>query len=150
MTDPDLPVIAPWVRRVGELVGEPEQAGRTVLVGHSVGCQAVVRYLATAPADHVAGVLLVAAWWAVDQPWPAIQPWIETPIDLDRVRAAAPYFRVLLSSDDPFTGDQAANGGEWEEQLDARVTVVPNAGHFNGRQEPAVLRAVEEIISEHR
>ena len=41
------------------------------------------------------GVLLVAGWWDVDKPWESIVPWIETPVDLARVRAAARRFVVL-------------------------------------------------------
>lgn len=115
----------------------------TLLVGHSVGCQAMLRFLAARPAGVVAaGTLCVAGWWSVDAPWPSIVPWIEAPMDFARARAAAGRVTVVLSDDDPFTADHAANAALWVERLGAAVRVVPGGRHFNGAVEPAVLAAL--------
>ena len=45
MPHPDRPTIPEWIGFITKLVGEPDE--NTVIVGHSLGCQAVLRYLET-------------------------------------------------------------------------------------------------------
>ena len=141
MPDPDEPTIAGWRARLAELAGSDAAAlAATVLVGHSVGCRAVLHFLAGLPDSiRVGGTLCVAGWWSVDEPWESIRPWIEDSLDLRRVRASCGELRVLLSDDDPFTADAAANGRLWRVRLGAAVEIVPGAGHFNRPEEPRVL-----------
>lgn len=142
MPNPAQPTIDAWVGALARAVG-PEPAPSTLLMGHSVGCQTVIRYLATLPPGRVIdGVLLVAAWWDVDKPWESIVPWIETPVELARVRAAARRFVVLQSDNDPFTADHARNKRLWEERLGAEVITAPGSRHFNNPREPAVLETL--------
>lgn len=141
MPEPDLPTLEAWGATLRDAAGP--DPGRTLLVGHSVGCQAVIRYLAALPPGHqAAGVVLVAAWLDVDEPWESLRPWTETPIDVARVRAATPTFEVLLSPTDRFTSDVAANRARWAEGFGADARVVPGEDHFNGRGEPAVVGAI--------
>lgn len=142
MPEPKQPTIRAWVPALTAALGTAPAPG-TVLMGHSVGCQAVVRYLAELPpGSTVEGVLLVAAWWSVDKPWDSLLPWMETPVDLARVRAASRRFVVLLSDNDPFTSDFRENGRLWKERLGAEVVLAPGARHFNGEREPGVLDAL--------
>ena len=144
---PEAPVIEDTVSALRGRIGAPARAARTVLLGHSVGAQTVMRALADLPSGTgVAGVILVAGWWTVDEPWPAIQPWLDTPFDWARTRAAAARRVVLLSTDDPFTADEARSRRLFEERLDAEVRVFPGARHFNGAEEPAVLAAAAELL----
>jgi uncharacterized protein len=143
MPVPGAPVPAAWVGALAEAVG-PQPAPGTVLMGHSVGCQAVLRYLASLPAGKaVEGALLVAAWWSVDRPWESILPWQDLAgVDLERVRSAAWRLVVLLSDNDPFTAGHQENGRLWQERLGAQVVLVPGARHFNESPQPAVLEAL--------
>ncbi|MCB9690908.1 MAG: alpha/beta hydrolase [Alphaproteobacteria bacterium] len=118
----------------------------TLLVGHSVGCQVVMRFLAgVPPGAGPLGFLAVAGWFTLDTAWPTIRPWIDTPIDTDAVRRACPDVRLLLSDDDPFTGDHVANAALWRERLGAAVELVPGARHFNAAPQHPVLRAVRQL-----
>lgn len=141
MPEPSLPTIDGWVGRLStELGNDAETAAETVLLGHSVGCQAVVRYLAALkPGVKVRGVLLVAGWLSIDKPWDSIRPWLEPLPDLARAREAAGELVVLLSDNDPFTADYRENQRVWEEGANARVIVAAGAKHFNAAEEPAVL-----------
>jgi predicted alpha/beta hydrolase family esterase len=148
LPNPGAPVIADWVRGVREAIGDdPARAAETVLLGHSVGCQAALRALAELPAGtRVAGAVMVAGWFRVDAPWETLRPWMDTPVDLGAARAACPRVVVLLSDDDPFTSDAAANRRAWEERVGAEVRMVPGAKHFNAAEEPAVLEALIERL----
>jgi hypothetical protein len=143
MPRPEQPETSTWVPALAK-AADALPAERTVLVGHSVGCQTVLRYLAAQPEGRrFAGVLLIAAWWTVDEPWPSLLPWQEPVPHLERARSAAGRVTVLLSDNDPFTRDFERNGQLWRERLGADVRVVPGAKHFNAEQEPAVLEAIQ-------
>lgn len=148
MPAPDCPTIEGWVGRLNEALGaDPAFAAGTLLVGHSVGCQAVLRYLAALPPGvRYAGVLLVAGWLWVDKPWETIRPWLDTPLDLAAARRATSKLVVLLSTDDPFTADHEANRRAWEERGGAEVVVVNGGKHFNAAEEPAVLDALQKLL----
>ena len=148
MPDPGEPTIAKWVASVKTLLGhDPKAIAQTVLVGHSVGCQAVLRALAELDDGiTVGGVLCVAGWFWTDAPWASLLPWIEAPFALDRARAAAGRQVITLISDnDPHTGDWQANRRAWEDRLGASVLIVPGARHFNGEQYPIV----EQVLLDH-
>ncbi len=150
MPDPDLPTVPGWVSRVGEVLGDdPEALRRTVVAGHSVGCQAVLRALAELPDGvSVGGVLCVAGWFWVDEPWDTLRPWLETPFDVGRAhRAAGDRVVAVLSDDDPFTADWRANAAAWAARLGATTLVVPGAGHFNGRQYPPIRQSLLDHLS---
>ncbi len=150
MPEPDRPTIQAWVARVREVLGDdPDELARTVVVGHSVGCQAVLRALAGLTAGrHVDRVVCVAGWFTVDAPWSELIPWIETPFDTARCRAAAGRgVTVLLSDDDPHTADWRANGEAWRGRLGASVVDVSGAQHFNGPRYPSVLQTLLETSS---
>ncbi|MCY1055527.1 alpha/beta hydrolase [Nannocystis sp. SCPEA4] len=141
LPEPGHPRIHTWPPAIGRLLGDdPAVLADTFVMGHSVGCQALLHALAALPAGaRVAGMLAVAGWWRVDDPWPAILPWQDRLPDLARVRATVPSLTVLLSDGDPFTGDYRENAAQWRERLGAEVEVVPGARHFNAAEEPAVL-----------
>jgi hypothetical protein len=145
---PDCPVIADWAAGIAGAVGrDPVRLADTYVIGHSVGCQAVVHWLASLPEGaQVAGVLLVASWFDIDEPWDTIVPWIEARPDWRRARAAAARIDVLLSDNDPFTADWQATRRAWQERLGAEVAVAPGGKHFNQAQEPAVLSAVTALL----
>lgn len=144
MPDPGTPTIAAWTGRIREVVGaDAETLSETVLLGHSVGCQAVLRFLATLPEGaRVAGVLCVAGWFGVDKPWETIRPWMDTPLDDAAIRARAGKIAVVLSDNDPFTADHVANATAWKERFGAEIVHVPGRRHFNEAEEPAVLEAL--------
>lgn len=153
LPEPNAPKISACVAALREALGEELAAlGDALLVGHSVGCQALLRYLAELGREHEAeaGVgpklLCVAGWWRVDEPWPTIRPWIDTPIDDAALRrATAAGVQVLLSDNDPFTADWQTNAEAWRERLGAEVRVVSGAKHFNGAREPEVLAEIRRL-----
>jgi predicted alpha/beta hydrolase family esterase len=149
MPHPHQPIIEEWVAKVAEVVGsDPKEIARTILVGHSIGCLAALHYLETLPSGvSASGALCVAGWWWVDHPWDALRPWMDTPVDLTRVRAAMGKCVVLISDNDPFVAGTAANRQAWEEKLKATVFVIPGAQHFNAAQQPAVLRTLIELCN---
>jgi hypothetical protein len=145
MPNPGTPTIEAWRAAIGEALGsDAARLSRTLLVGHSVGCQAALHFLESLPEGAlVGGLLCVAGWWTVDRPWETILPWINATHDDEKIkRGAGGKIRLLLSDNDPFTSNFEENGNAWRARLGAQVELIPGGKHFNAAEEPAVLRAV--------
>jgi len=137
---PSAPTIEGCVASIRKAVGEHHQ--RTAFIGHSVGCQAVLQYLRTVQ-KPCWGVLMVAGWWDVDEPWKTLMPWIER-APTDPITPPHHGMSVLLSDNDPFTSDVAANARRWE-TFGAKTTILPGRAHFNVPESAEVLEALARI-----
>lgn len=153
MPNPEEPVIEEWVGHLSELVGEP--GPQDVFVGHSIGCQAILRYLAALPGNKkVAGVVLVAPWFHLphiaeegEEVLALARPWLETPIDFEKVRARAGKIVAILSDNDPH--GPIEDKPLFERDLGAEVIVKHEQGHLGDdvglKELPDALNAVLKI-----
>ncbi|KAI9018856.1 Alpha/Beta hydrolase protein [Hyaloraphidium curvatum] len=134
-----------WTRRLLAAMGsDAPLLRRTLLVGHSVGAQACFRAAAAAP-HHLAGILAVAPWFAVDRPWKEVGPWMEGFPSYERLHAKCRRVVCLVSDNDPFTKDYERTKRECEERTGALVFVVPGARHFGGGEEGEVWRRAVQM-----
>ena len=151
MPETDAPKIGSWVNHLANLVGTPDE--ETFLIGHSIGCQTVLRYLEKLPAgQRVGGVVLVAGWiHRLDgdlSPEELIiaKPWIETSLDLNKVKGKSKNFTAIFSDNDQFTRLTKENEEIFKNQLGAKVIEEHAKGHFSGSdgvtELPNVLKAI--------
>ncbi|GAA3935559.1 RBBP9/YdeN family alpha/beta hydrolase [Hymenobacter algoricola] len=149
----DLPTIEQATNYLASVL-PPEHLNQTsYLVGHSVGCLAILHYLAQVAEKHstqmpqVGGVLCVAGWFSVDSPWHDILNWIHAPIDYDAARRLIPARKltVLLSDDDPYTSGYQENKQLWVERLDSNVSILHNRQHFGAQLDSDILDAIREL-----
>ena len=147
MPDTMHPKIDAWVSALRSAIGTPDE--ELVLVGHSVGCQTILRYLATIDAT-IAKAILVAPWVGLvglgdEEEWSIAQPWIETSIDFAAARSHCVSFSLFFSDNDPFV--PLSNQSVLEEKLGATSTVYSGKGHLSeehGVMElPDVLNTIE-------
>ncbi len=132
MPDTGHPKIKPWVDTLSQLVGTPRATD--IFIGHSVGTQAILRYLATITSS-VDKVILVAPWLTLtnlgpDEPYEVIESWITTPIDFDKIRSKAKRFTVILSEDDPWV-PYAATKDSFAQLLTTNIITFPHHSHFH-------------------
>ncbi|MFA5062439.1 MAG: alpha/beta fold hydrolase [Patescibacteria group bacterium] len=133
MPDTDAPDIAKWVGYLAELVGKPDE--NTYFVGHSIGCQTIMRYLqGLNPGAKVGGVVFVAGWFQLqnlnEEEKVVAKPWLETPIDFAKIReAVGENITVLLSDNDPF-GALEKNKKIFENKLHAKIILLHKKGHI--------------------
>ncbi len=151
MPDTDHPHIVQWVPFLAKLVGKPDQD--TYLVGHSIGCQTIMRYL-QAINGAVGGVVFVAGFVTLkglETPEEKLiaKPWLETPIDFNKVKKAAKHIVAFFSDDDPFVPLQDAN--VFKEKLGAEVIIEKKKGHYTMEtrisEVPLVLDALLKMPS---
>ncbi|MFO0726670.1 MAG: alpha/beta hydrolase [Myxococcota bacterium] len=148
MPRPERAEISAWNAEISRVIGPERDLSGTVFVGHSVGCQAILRALALSEWEApAAGFLGVGAWWSIDEPWESIRPWLVMDYPIDRARLALKTSQILLSNDDPYTRDYHANAERWRQHLGAEVWVEPGAGHFNAKAQPKVEALLEAWIS---
>ena len=98
--------------------------GPVVLAAHSLGCLAVLHWVATHRAP-VVGALLVA---------PADVEWIEEPPSIRTFRpiptTRLPFPSIVVASDDDLYADLDRARG-WASAWGSRLVVLPGAGHIN-------------------
>lgn len=146
MPDTEIPVIEKWVNALSSVVGEPDI--NTYFIGHSIGCQTILRYLENIN-TQVGGAVFVAGWFNLenledDEVREIASSWIETPMQIEKIRKVLPVSALYISDNDPY--------GCFEENkrrftgLDSKVVVVPGAGHFTGDKADFVLEGLSKFF----
>lgn len=129
------PQIEKWVNKISEVVGIPD--ADTYFVGHSIGCQAIMRYLQTLPDEiKITKAVFVAGWFnltGLEEEGQEIvdiaKPWLETQVEYEKIKNVCQSVEVFISSNEPF-GCIEENKKIFEEGIGAHVTILPNKGHF--------------------
>lgn len=153
LPDPEKPRIEKWVPKIAEIVGLSNE--NTYFVGHSMGCQAIVRYLATLPEEiKVGGAVFVAGFFKrlvglEDDPdvHETDRHWLTAPIDLIKVRKHLNKSVAIFSDNDPWVSPD--NQNDFKNKLGSEIIIEHNKGHFSGddgiTELPTVLDAVLKI-----
>jgi len=133
MPDTDAPVMEAWVDHLGGVVDE-EGLAETVFIGHSIGCQTIMRYFETLPAGTKVGAAFFVAGWLHlenlenEEVENIAKPWITMPIDFEKVRDVCGRFVALFSTNDPYV--PLSDADLFKEYLGAEILIQENAGHF--------------------
>lgn len=154
LPDPGTPHINTWVPKITEIVGTPD--AQTYFVGHSVGCQTIARYLAGLPENTtVGGVVFVAGFFKRltnleddEEVRTIAKEWLETPLDLKKIKTHLPKSVAVFSDDDPFV--PLDNQDDFRDKLDSRIIIEHQKGHFSGPRDnatkvPTILNAFLEM-----
>jgi len=139
MPETNSPEIGAWVGKLTEVVDVPD--AYTYFVGHSIGCQTIMRYLETINVP-VGGAIFVAGWFNLEnmesvEEEVIAEPWLKTAIDLEKVKKVLPRSTLIISDNDPY--------GAFEENkrkfrpLITKELVLPGREHFNEAVEPEIL-----------
>ena len=148
MPDTDEPKIEAWVSKVDEIVRTPDE--QTYFVGHSIGCQTILRYLQKlSEGIKIGGVVLVAGWVhllpaSFEEGGEEIaEPWLKTPIEWDKIKQH--NYVAIFSDNDPFV--PLSDSKIFEEKLGAKIIIEKNKGHFIGQDKVFELPVVlEELL----
>ena len=133
---PDLPhtenpTIEDWVPFLARIVGTPNQD--TYFIGHSIGCQTIMRYLQTIDIE-VGGAIFVAGWFDLENlegpdAEAIARPWLETPIDTEKVRGNLGFLVTLLGDNDPWVPYEKTKE-KFEKLLGSEVITISQGGHI--------------------
>ncbi len=151
MPDTNTPKIETWVGFLKDKIGKPDS--NTYLVGHSIGCQTILRYLETID-SKIGGAVLVAGFvhlketaYEEESEKDIAKPWLETPIDGDKIKSNCDKFLALFSDNDecvPITDAEI-----FKEKLGEEVIIEKDKGHYteekNITEIPVVLDFFKNI-----
>ena len=132
MPNSEKPEIETWVFKLKEIVEVPDKD--TILVGHSIGCQAILRYLEKLhPVSRVGGVVFIAPWFTLsnlesDEEWRVADPWLNTPIRETDVIKHIPKITAIFSDNDPDVPSE--NIKLFKKRFNTEVIVEHEKGHF--------------------
>lgn len=127
------PEINAWVSQLSKAVGKPDK--ETYFIGHSIGCQTIMRYLEGLPEKAKVGPCLFVAGWfnLANLESPEIvaiaKPWIETKINFRKVKNQISKLTVILSSNEPYNFVDE-NTKIFKEKLGAKIIIEKDKGHF--------------------
>lgn len=134
MPEPAKPEVDAWVSNLAKIVGDVDE--NTFFVGHSVGCQTILRYFQNLPADKkVGGAVFVAGWLKLvnletEEEKEIAKPWLETPIDFDKIRQHTDKFVAIFSDNDQWVSID--NKDLFEIKLKAKTIIENRKGHISG------------------
>ena len=149
MPNPDSPDIKTWVSQLESVVKKADK--NTYFIGHSIGCQTIMRYIETLN-KPIGGVVFVAGFFrllhlATNEEKEIAKPWLETPLNFKKLKQNIPKTVAIFSDSDPDVdlGDKEL----FEKYLNAKTVVEHIKGHFTEdegvTQLPSALNALIEI-----
>ena len=154
MPNADEPKIKEWVGFLKKIVKSPDK--ETYFVAHSIGSQAVIRYLESLPTDvKIGGALLVGPWFSLIEETSyedeldkkTAKPWLETPIDFEKVKKHTNNFSAIFSDNDQFV--PLSDSKLFKKRLNAKIIILHNKKHMgadaNLKKFPEALKKFLEL-----
>ncbi|NHN85867.1 serine hydrolase family protein [Acetobacter musti] len=131
MPSPHAPVTESWDATLRDLL--PRLSDDVVLIGHSLGCITILRYLMSRPpAETAGGYVLVSGFDRRLSTLPELEAFTDIALDYDALRRRA-AFRVSVFSDNDAIVDPSVSR-DLAKALRTEVMEIPGGGHFLDRE----------------
>ena len=128
------PRIEEWVAEVDKHVDYLDE--NSYFIGHSIGCQTILRYLEKKNIEKIGGILFVAPWLDLlpeaiedEDSYNTAYPWIHTKINFDKIKSITNNINCIFSDDDYFVSLNQKE--KFEELLNAKTVIVGGKGHIS-------------------
>ena len=158
MPHSDTPTIHDWIPYLKKQVGKVDK--NTYFIGHSIGCQTILRYLKTLKNNEkIGGCVLVAGFFDLteysytDEPKyeeekrRIARPWVKSSINFNKIKKHTNKFVAIFSDNDPYVS--LDNSEIFRKKLNAKIIIEHKKGHFdpyhNIRKVPSALKSLLEI-----
>ncbi len=136
LPDTFIPKIESWTLKLNQVISNPNKD--TYFIGHSIGCQTIMRYLEKLDSNiKVGGVIFVAgffdltgATWDEQYTEEIAKPWLKTPINFNKIKQHTNNFISLFSDNDPYVS--LSDAEIFKQKLGAKTIIEHNQGHFAG------------------
>ncbi len=127
MPEAETPKLSLWLPKLKEIAGKPDRD--LYLIGHSIGCAAIMRYLESLGREEKVGGVVFVAGFTDDLGYKELKNFFETPLDFEKIKSKAGYFTAIYSNDDPYVPVKQA--GVLKEKLGAELIFKPGMKHFS-------------------
>ena len=131
MPHADKPQMTEWVQHLSGTIGNPN--ADTFLVGHSLGCITILRYLESLSENQTIGGALLVAGFAERLKYDELANFFTTPVNWDKVKNHGEKFSAIFSTSDPYV--PLSNADLFKAKLNANITTLPGPGHFSGPED---------------
>ena len=128
------PKIEEWVSFLDKQVNNLDD--KTYFIGHSIGCQTIMRYLETKDICKIGGILFVAPWlnlldYAIsdEESYNTAKPWLTKPINFEKIKKFTNNIHCIFSDNDYFVSLEQKD--KFEKLLSAKTIVVKEKGHIS-------------------
>ncbi len=128
------PTISSWVEMLNSKVNNLDE--NTYFIGHSIGCQTIMRYLEKKDVSKIGGMLFVTPWLDLlpkaiedEESYNIAYPWLNEPISFDKIKNFTNNIYCIFSDDDYFVSLEQEK--EFKNKLDANTIIVSNKGHIS-------------------
>lgn len=154
MPDTDNPNLKKWLLKLKEVVSTPDE--NTYLIGHSIGCATIMRYLESlSENEKIDGVVFVAGFTdGLDAgKYPEIQNFFTAPIQYEKIKSHCSKFVAIASDDDPYVPLKYAD--ILKDKFGAEIIIKHNMKHFSGAADgeescielPDVVSAIKKMAT---
>jgi uncharacterized protein len=147
MPNPDEPKIEAWVDKLKEIASDV--ASDDIFIGHSIGCQAILRFLETLD-KKIKKVIFVGGWITLTdevtsdpESMEVAKPWLETKIDWEKVKSHCDSFTAVFSNNDPFV--PLSDSKIFKEKLNAKIIIENKKSHFNTEDSKEIQVVLGEV-----
>jgi len=141
MPNTDNPKIEAWVGYLRKKINDVNE--ETYFIGHSIGCQTILRFLEKLHKHKkIGGCIFVAGWFDLINQEPEeikiAHPWTNTKIDFIRILDHCNNFLAIFSDNDPYVHLDEVK--KFRKNLGAKIIVKHGEGHFNETEKiPEIL-----------
>lgn len=134
MPDTENPKIEKWVGYLRENINLNEIDENTYFIGHSIGCQTIIRFLEKLHKHKkIGGCVFVAGWFDLINLEPEelliAHPWVNSKINFERVLDHCNNFLAIFSTNDPYV--HLDESKKFEKNLGAKIIIKKGLNHFN-------------------
>ncbi len=148
MPNTDKPDIKEWIDNLEKKVLNLDE--NTYFIGHSIGCQTIMRYLENKNVNKIGGILFVAPWiellpYAIndEESYKIAYPWLNTQINFESIKKLTDNITCIFSDNDYFVSSNQKE--KFKELLNAKIITVKNKGHISMEDN---VYELDEILKE--
>ena len=122
------PKLSGWLPKLKETIKKPDE--NLFLVGHSLGCITIMRYLESLSGKEKVGGVVFVAGFTDDLGYKELTNFFTKPINFEKVKRGTKNFYAINSDNDPYV--PLSYGELLKEKLGAKLIIKHNMGHFSG------------------
>ena len=128
MPETGTPKLSLWLTVLQQTANPPTKD--LYLIGHSVGCITILRYLETVKKNERVGGVILVAGFTDDLGYKELSNFFQTPIDFKKIKERVTQVVAIHSDNDPYVALKYADISKKE--LHAKVIAKHNYKHFSG------------------
>lgn len=146
MPNTDKPNIKEWVSELENIVDNIDD--ETFFIGHSIGCQTILRYLQKQEVQKIGGIFFVAPWFDLlpeemdEESNNIAYEWIHEEIDFEKIKLFTDNITAIFSDNDYFVDIKQEL--EFKTKLNAKTITLKNKGHIS--EEDGIKELPEALL----